>query len=209
MAGEKLLIPSTLYGTHRDCKPKWVRRLKAAYSTGSWEIALAKSDWIDIWEIDGDLLLDGPADVATVENVLLYLGWAGFRNFRSKLPQEVRSSRSDHENTNRLLLTGSERFWFCLCMLAVNADFPFPFDQREQYKAELYPKVIRNILRWWPHFVELDYHFCLGVWRGWPQWFWRLSRLCSEAGVPWNEVHALESGTIEEAEKALRGWFGK
>lgn len=208
---EQLLVPKALWGRYRNVKPKWIRIVKKALKTGSWDAALEGKEMIRVEDMPGNMILKGPDSFCQGDNLLLYV--VGEELMHTALVGAYNEKRTSQEILHReLVLQGMNYFWFALGMLAGSC-IPNKTDY-EAEKPQVWRKILEGILNWWPHFCQIDEKIKysgtpLEETESMPTWYFWVLLHYQEIGAPIEEIRKLKPVDPVLAIETLRQWLKK
>jgi len=209
---EELLIPKALCGTHKNVGRAWRRITRKALKARNWDPALDGQEFVPLKDAPGDLVIAGPYKELQGEHVLLY-------EVMNHLTHETYLGHEHIPESNALreilILDGLSRPWFCLALLGADSmwfiekvAFTDPASRRTAAVA------LERMLELLPAFVALEPRFLDGIIRlRTPGWAHRLFGLCSNMGVPEDEIKPVRIGAChreidhEEVARVIRLWL--
>lgn len=135
------MIPELLIGKPAEVKRRWKRIVKKAAQCGDWAEALAGVEHIEIEDVSSMLTSPpNPYESNGIDRALLYL-----------VDGVLVEQFDDREQYWNVSLSGMDRPWFCLAMVA-----GYPHAKVGGAEARFAAQAIRKMVRWWPELIAWD-----------------------------------------------------
>lgn len=135
------MIPELLIGKPAEVKRRWTKIVKKVAQTGDWAVALAGVEHIEIEDVSSMLTSPpNPYESNSIDRALLYL-------IDGVLSEQLK----DREQYWKISLSGMDRPWFCLAMVA-----RYPHVKVGGAEARFAAQAIRKMVRWWPELIAWD-----------------------------------------------------